>query len=93
MDPRPIKQPLRNLPRDHRKEFLINWIKETTILDLIEAENIDDWKSYLTMTVHYDENKLPKGFRICQSMIAVNERFSKLPISMPLWMCWYYWFS
>lgn len=83
LDPRPIQQPLRNLSRD-RKEFLIEWIRETTTLDVIETGQIEDWTSNLTMTTHYDKNKMPKGFRICQSMIAVNERFSKLPISMPL---------
>lgn len=83
LDPRPVQQPLRNLPRD-RKDFLIKWIKETITLDVIEEGKIDDWISNLTMTTHFDKNKLPKGFRICQSMIAVNERFAKLPISMPL---------
>lgn len=83
LDPRPVQQPLRNLPRD-RKEFLVKWIQETRTLDVIEEGCIDDWTSNLTMTAHYDKNKMPKGFRICQSMISVNERFAKLPISMPM---------
>lgn len=83
IDDRPVQQPLRNLPKD-RKDFLVNWIKETKTLDVIEDGKIDDWTSNLTLTIHYDKDKLPKGFRICQSMIAVNEHFAKLPISMPI---------
>lgn len=47
-------------------------------------KTIDDWTSNLTLTIRYDKEKIPKGYRICQSMIAVNEHFAKLPISMPI---------